>query len=275
MPRSACGVDIVATVVLGPLGLLLSPQRRLIYVPSPEPVPPAATVLRRAQDVSLRTGDGLRLGAWFLPAPGAGRAPAVVVCNGNGGDRLLRTPLAVALNGLGMAVLLFDYRGYGANPGRPTEEGLAADVRAARSWLDGRAGDGLKLDVYFGESLGAAVAVRMALERPPAALVLRSPFTSLADVGRALYPWLPVKYFLLDRYPSIDRVGKLAAPLLVIAAERDTIVPAGLSRRLYDAAPEPKQYMQIPGVDHNDVRLLDGPEMIGEVERFLRKHAVL
>ena len=99
--------------------------------------------------------------------------------------------------------------------------------------------------------------------------MLRSPFTSLADVGAVHYPWLPVRRLLLDRYPSIDRIGSLAAPVLVIAGDRDDIVPAALSRRLYDAAPEPKRFVSIPGAGHNDPALLDGRQMLSEIERFL------
>lgn len=237
-------------------------QRRLIYFPSPGPVPPAATVMRGGQDVVLHTDDGLQLGAWFFPGGDA----AVLMCNGNGGDRSLRAPLAAALVRHGLSVLLFDYRGYGGNPGRPSEDGLAADARAARNWLAART----HRLAYLGESLGAAVALRLATEHPPVALILRSPFTSLADVGRTHYPWLPVAQLLTDRYPSIDRIGNLSAPLLVIAGERDTIVPAELSERLYEAAPEPRQFRLIRGADHNDPDLLDGPEVVDEIVGFLR-----
>ena len=123
--------------------------------------------------------------------------------------------------------------------------------------------------MYFGESLGAAVAIGLAMERPPAALVLRSPFTSLAEVGRVHYPWLPVGRLLIDRYPSIDRIGSLAAPVMVIAGDRDDIVPESLSRKLYDAAPEPKRYLLVPGTGHNDPELIDGRRMLEEVGRFL------
>jgi fermentation-respiration switch protein FrsA (DUF1100 family) len=253
--------------------VLWSQQRRLIYFPTRGPVPPAASVLRGAQDVVLETTDGLRLGAWYLPTAGGG--PAVLVCNGNGGDRTGRAPLAAALHRAGLSVLLFDYRGYGENRGSPSEEGLALDAAAARDWLAARAEVDDQRLVYFGESLGAAVAIRLAIERPPAALVLRSPFTSLADVGRVHFPWLPVGRLLLDRYPSLGRIADLTSPLLVIAGDRDSIVPTSHSRRLFDAAPEPKRFVLIPGADHNDPQLLDGPQLIGEVLAFLRENAVL
>jgi uncharacterized protein len=250
--------------------LLGAVQRRLIYFPSQGRVPSASRVLRNGEDVVLMTEDGVRLGAWYVAPVSGDAARAVLICNGNAGDRMLRAPLAAALVRAGLSVLLFDYRGYGGNPGRPSEQGLAADARAAQSWLATRHDAGRI--VYFGESLGAAVALRLAIDRPPEALILRSPFTSLADVGRARYPWLPVGQLLVDRYPSIDRISRLTARLLVIAGDRDTIVPAVLSRRLYDAAPEPKRLVIVSGADHNDPRLLDGSEMLNEINSFLREH---
>jgi uncharacterized protein len=242
-----------------------SQQRRLIYFPSPGPVPSAAAMLSTGRDVVLHTEDGIRLGAWYFP----GRRGAVLVCNGNAGDRSMRAALAVALNRMGLSVLLFDYRGYGGNPGRPSEEGLAADARAAQAWLAAQREVDSDRIAYFGESLGAAVAVGLAMQRPPAALMLRSPFTSLADVGAVHYPWLPVRRLLLDRYPSVERIASVHAPLLVIAGDRDDIVPLSLSRRLYDAAVEPKRFVLVPGAGHNDPELLDGSHMVDEIEGFL------
>jgi fermentation-respiration switch protein FrsA (DUF1100 family) len=248
---------------LPPRRLIDALQRRLIYFPSPGPVPPAATVMRGGQDVVLRTDDGLELGAWFFPAGSS----AVLMCNGNAGDRWVRAPLAAALVRNGVSVMLFDYRGYGGNPGQPSEDGLAADAHAARTWLASRTGR----ITYLGESLGAAVALRLAVEHPPSAVVLRSPFTSLTDVGRLHYPWLPVAQLLSDRYPSIERIENLSTPLLVIAGERDSIVPAELSRRLYDAAPDPKRFVLVPGADHNDPDLLDGLEVVAEIVNFVQR----
>ncbi|HEX2159990.1 MAG TPA: alpha/beta hydrolase, partial [Actinomycetes bacterium] len=210
---------VVVAVLAASVGLLWAFQRHLIYLPSPGPVPPAASVLPGAEDVSFQTADGLRLRGWFVPPVGGARppGPAVLVCNGNGGDRSMRAALAVALSRLGLAVLLFDYRGYGGNPGSPTEAGLAADARAALGYLAGRPEVDPERVVYFGESLGAAVALRLATERPPAALVLRSPFASLAEVGRRHYPMLPVSLLLRDRYDAAALAGRLTAPLLVVA----------------------------------------------------------
>ena len=152
-------VVIVALVGSGLLALVWSQQRRLIYFPSPGPLPSATSILPTGKDVLLDTEDGVRLAAWHFPAPSHGRAPAVVIFNGNAGDRWSRADLAVALNRHGLSVLLFDYRGYGGNPGRPSEKGLAADARAAQAWLAGQPEVDPNRIVYFGESLGAAVAV--------------------------------------------------------------------------------------------------------------------
>jgi fermentation-respiration switch protein FrsA (DUF1100 family) len=260
---------VVVAVLLAPLGLLWAFQRRLLYLPGPATVPPAATVLPGAEEVTFPTADGLRLGGWFLAARPGGTAPAVLVCNGNGGNRALRASLAAALRRLGLSVLLFDYRGYGGNPGEPSEGGLAADARGALDYLVGRPEVDPGRVIYFGESLGAAVALRLATERPPAALVLRSPFASLAEVGQLHYPLVPVSLLLRDRFDSAAAARRLTAPVLVVAGGRDRIVPAAHSRRLFAAAPEPKRLVVLPGVDHNDPELNAGPRLMAELRAFL------
>ena len=242
--------------------------------PVPGPGPVAASVLPGAEDVSFETADGVRLQGWFVPPvvgrPGRqGAGPAVLVCNGNGGDRSMRAGLAADLARMGLAVLLFDYRGYGGNPGTPTEDGLAADARAALAYLAGRAEVDPDRVVYFGESLGAAVALRLAVERPPAALVLRSPFASLAEVGRHHYPVVPVSLLLRDRYESAALAGRLTAPLLVVAGARDRIVPLAHTRRLFAAAPRPKRLVVLDGAGHNAPDLLAGPRLVDELRGFL------
>lgn len=266
----------VAGVVVAGLALLLALawlfRRRLIYFPARQSPPSAAELFPHAQDVELRTDDGLRLGGWFVPAQSSRTGVAVIVFNGNGGHRGFRAPLAAALADLGLDVLLFDYRGYGGNRGDPTESGLLADARAAHAYLVNRHDVDPARIVYFGESLGAGVAIALALEHPPAGLVLRSPFTSLPDVARVHYPFLVGDFLLRDRFPSLARIGRLAVPVLVIAGERDRIVPTALSRRLFEAANGPREFLLIPGADHNDFALLAGDELMAGLGRFLDRH---
>jgi fermentation-respiration switch protein FrsA (DUF1100 family) len=254
----------MVAVVLAFVWLL---QRRLIYFPLPLDVPPVATTLPHAEEVSIPTADGLRLAGWFA-SPGRSRA-TVIVFNGNAGDRSFRAPLASALMRANLSVLLFDYRGYGRNPGSPSEQGLMADARAARAFVVGRPEvDGARL-VFFGESLGAAVAVSLALDHRPAALILRSPFTSLEDMARFHYPFMPTGPLLRDRFDSIGHIGRIECPVLVLAGERDRVVPPEHSRRLYEAARGAKRFVLIPAADHNDFELLAGQQLMDEIEHFL------
>ena len=160
----------------------------------------------------------------------------MLVANGNGGHRGLRAPLARALPEAGLAVLLFDYRGYGGNPGSPTEEGLARDVRAARAFLVEEAGVPPDRLLYFGESLGAAVVTELATEHPPAGLVLRSPFVDLAAVAAVHYPFLPVRALLRDRFPVAEQVARVDVPTTVVYGSADSIVPPSQSRAVAAAA---------------------------------------
>jgi fermentation-respiration switch protein FrsA (DUF1100 family) len=151
----------------------------------------------------------------------------------------------------------------------PTEAGLLADARAARVYLESRDDvDGSRI-VYFGESLGSAVAMLLAAELPPAALILRSPFPSLVSVGRVHYPFLPVGQLLRDRFASIDVMDKIACPALVIAGDRDGIIPFEQSRQLFEALQSPKTFLTIQGADHNDYELLAGEEMLTAMAEFL------
>jgi hypothetical protein len=189
----------------------------------------------------------------------------VLVANGNGGHRGLRAPLARALSEAGLGVLLFDYRGYGGNPGSPSEEGLALDVRAARDWLVGEAGVAPERLVYYGESLGCAVVTALAVEHPPAGLVLRSPFVDLAAVGSHHYPVLPVRLLLRDRFPVAEQVARVRVPTTVVLGDADTIVPPEQSRRVAAAAARLHRLVEVPGADHNDAVLLDGERLVDAV----------
>jgi hypothetical protein len=196
----------------------------------------------------------------------------VLVLNGNAGDRSGRLPLALALSQIGYAVLLFDYRGFAGNPGTPTEEGLRSDALAAIEALAAQPEVDPKRIAYFGESLGASVAGGLATERAPAAMILRSPPPSMTEMGRYHYPSLPViDPLVLDRYPLVEQVRQLRTPLLVLVAEDDEVVPPALSRRVFDAAREPKRWVTLAAHGHNDPALLAGEVLLAEVTVFLRE----
>lgn len=270
MTRSmVTSVASLLVVLIGLLGLLWAAQRRLMYFPLGPLASPDEVGLERAEQVEFTTADGLTLHGWFLPSRQQPARFTVVVFNGNAGNRSYRASIAAALHAHDLAVLLFDYRGYGENRGSPTEAGLIEDARAARAFLMRRTDVDPERLVYFGESLGSAVAVALAAEHPPAALVLRSPFASMADLGQYHYPILPVRWLLRDRWASIERIPDVSSPVLVIAGARDRIVPLEHSQRLYEAIASQKKLVVLAGADHNDAALLSGRPMIDAIVQFL------
>ena len=244
-------------------------QRTLIYFPFADVAGPREVGLTRAEVVTFPTADGLTLSGWFVPRSPSPSAFTVLVLNGNAGNRAYRAPLAAALGQQGLQVFLFDYRGYGGNEGTPTEAGLRADADAARSYLIQRGDVDPSRLIYFGESLGTTLAIALAAEHPPAGVILRSPFSSLVEVGQLHYPFLPVQFLLRDRYEVTDDIQRLHCPVLVLAGDRDRIVPVGQSRRVYAALSSAKEMVVLAGAGHNDIELLAGDEVMTAIRRFL------
>jgi fermentation-respiration switch protein FrsA (DUF1100 family) len=268
------GLLVVVLLIGAVMGILWAVQRQLIYFPEAAQVPPAGDVVPGARDVTLRTDDGLELGAWFFPARNdrSPHAPmAVLVAPGNGGNRVGRAGLAEELSDRGLAVLLMDYRGYGGNPGRPTEEGLAADALAAAEALEAL-GYPPERTIYFGESLGTGVVAALHVRRPPAGMVLRSPFTELAEVGTYHYPFLPVRLLLRDRFRVVEHLASSDVPVTVIYGDHDTVVPSALSATVADAASALAERVVISGADHNDP-VMFGPRVADAVARLAREVA--
>lgn len=246
-------------------------QRDLLYLPDTARPSLARAAIPGLSEVETVTADGLRLLAWYAPAR-AGR-PTLLYLHGNGGNIAYRADRARKLTAAGYGLLLVEYRGYGGNPGSPSEDGLHADAEAALAWLASRNLPPGYI-VLYGESLGTAVAVRLAAETaargaPVAALVLEAPFTSIADVAQHHYPYIPARHLVKDRFDAEGRIAAARAPVLVMHGERDHVVPVRFGRALFAAAIEPKRGWFMPGADH--VTIFDG-ETFGVIEAFIGEH---
>mgnify|MGYP000247266991 CR=1 FL=1 len=257
---------LVAVYVLVTLLMFLA-QRSLIYPAAPVTPQLADQGLPALQAVTTEPEPGLTLTHWFHP-PAGELEPLVVFFHGNGSDLgnafLKMRPFLEA----GFGLLAAGYRGYSGNPGKPSEAGLTADARSLLDWAAAQ-GYGRERLVYYGESLGTAVAVKAASERPPSALVLEAPPSSIADVAAAHYWYLPVRLLISDPWDSLSRIAKVGAPLLVMHGERDPVVPIRFGRKLFAAAAEPKQAIWHAEALHTDI--LTYPDVVRDVLDFIRQ----
>ena len=235
--------------------LLFFPERKLVATPqSPY------------EELAIDTDDGERLHAWWIPAAGRARGH-VLFLHGNGGNIGDRVLHAWLLHHAGFDVLLFDYRGYGRSTGRASEDGTYRDARAALAALLRRPRVDRARVLYVGESLGGAVAVALAVEAPPAGLVLVSTFTSVRDMARRHYAFVPASA-VPDAYPSLRRIRELRSPLLVLHGDRDDLVPLMDGQELFEAAPEPKTMRVLAGAGHNDLITLAGREWAAAIAEW-------
>jgi pimeloyl-ACP methyl ester carboxylesterase len=259
-------VLLAILLLIGSFVLRLALFDRLIFQPTPgvDLAPEALGI--EAESLFLTTEDGVRIHAFFLPAPGATRS--LLFLHGNAGNASHRLPNAADLAALGADVLLLDYRGYGLSEGRPDEEGVYADARAGLEHLQVSRNFPPERIVVFGRSLGGAVAVDLAVERPLAGLILESTFTSVADVAREA-TGIPLGALIGRRFPADEKIRRVRCPILFFHGDRDRIVPFQLGRRLFAAAPEPKTFEIIAGAGHNDTTLVGGAGYFQRIGRFL------
>lgn len=240
-------------------------QRNLIY--------PAAAIAPRLADhnlpgleaVETDTHPGLTLTHWFHAPSGPDR-PLIVFFHGNGSHLSSAVAKMRPFVDAGFGLLATGYRGYSGNPGKPSEEGLTADARSVIDWAHHQGYEADRL-VYYGESLGTAVAVKMASERPPAALILEAPPSSVADVAAAHYWYLPVRPLIRDPWDSHAVIATIESPLLILHGENDPVVPIRFGRKLFEAAIEPKEAIWHPTALHTDI--LDDPEVVRQVIAFM------
>jgi fermentation-respiration switch protein FrsA (DUF1100 family) len=207
------------------------------------------------EDVWLTASDGVRLHAWYYSGRAGTNGIAFLLCHGNGGNISHRLDQYDALLRLDVAVLAFDYRGYGRSDGSPGEAGVYRDAEAAHDWLQARGFSAEKI-VAHGESLGGGVAAELALRRPVGGLVLQSTFTSVPDLGSEIFPWLPVRTLGRIKLATRDKLPRVRVPVLVLHSRADTIIPFHHGERNFAAANEPKLFHELNG-DHNDGLVVD------------------
>jgi fermentation-respiration switch protein FrsA (DUF1100 family) len=190
--------------------------------------------------------------------------------HGNGGNVGHRVAeLALLHRRLGVNLLIFDYQGYGRSEGVPSERGTYQDARAARRYLEDSGRGGADNIVYFGHSLGAAIAVELTTAHPPLGIVLASPFASASDMSRIVFPLLPSGWLVRSRYNSLRRISGVRCPLLILHGERDATVPISQARKLFDAANPPKDFQSLPDAGHNHIFEEGGEVYWSALERFL------
>ena len=264
------------------------------------------------EDVYFVTDDGIRLNGWYVPAPrpesdisgntgntnidididtpansnepGSANTREVTILwfHGNGGNIGHRVgDLALISRRLGVNSFIFDYRGYGRSEGKPTESGVYRDARAALDYLSSRSDVDPEGIVFFGRSLGTAVAVELAEEMAgemagesaggttPYGMILVSPLTTLKDMARVLHPLLPLHLLVGSRFNSLSRIGNVHCPLLVIHGENDEIIPVEQGRELFAAANSPKRFLSLPATGHNDSFSGSGAELWQFMDNFL------
>ena len=247
MVLTIIGMMLVAYIAVALILYFMQPT--LVYDPVREiPYTPAELGLD-FEEVAFRTGDRVQLHGWFVPAPDA--SFTVLYCHGNGGNMMYFLDTVNFLNKLGLNSFLFDYRGYGNSRGRPSENGTYLDVRAAYRWLVKKKGIPPHRIIIFGWSLGGTIAAYLAAKVKTAGLVVESAFTSYADIGSKFYPYMPVRWFARFNYPTIEYVRKVKCPVLVIHSRDDEMIPFEFGLEIYDAANDPKEFVEIFG-GHND-----------------------
>ncbi|HET6370512.1 MAG TPA: alpha/beta hydrolase [Nitrospiria bacterium] len=245
-------------------------EKSFIFFPEKEIVETPADAGLAFDDVYLKTSDGVKINGWFVPS--AGSRTTLLWFHGNAGNIGHRVdPIRRLHDALNVNILMIDYREYGKSNGEVSEEGTYRDAIAAYDYLLTRSDVDPKRIVLFGQSLGAGVAVELALKRKAAGLILEAPFTSIAAMAKAAFPWLPIGGLLSTRYDNLSKIARVNVPLLILQGDRDEVVPYAQGRQLFEAAKEPKTFYTIQGAGHNDTYLIGGEPYHRALFRFIER----
>ena len=260
---------LLAFFILTYAAFLLLFENKIIFHPSPYPDgfwnPTSLGV--PAQDIYFESEDGVKLHAWFIPAPNA--VATLLWFHGNAGNLSHRLDNIQRLKRLNLNIFIFDYRGYGRSEGTPDEKGIYKDSRAAYKQV--LAMDGVSVDslFFFGRSLGGVCAVETAMNHPARGLILESVFTNSADMSRTVFPLIPLGWAVRSKLDAVGKVPHLKLAKLFLHGTRDEIVPYDLGRKLFEKAGDPKEFYAIEGAGHNDTYILGGVGYFDALNRFI------
>ncbi len=260
---------IAALSYIGLCALFYGCQSRMIYFPSKDIHSTPGELGLEYEDVQLEPAAGARIHGWWIPTDNS--RGTVIFFHGNAGNIGDRLDSIKEFNGLGLDICIFDYRGYGKSSGRPNEKRTYEDALAVWKHVTETREVPPERIVVFGRSLGGAVAAYLATNSDPRAVILESAFTSVVDVGKHYYPFLPVRLLTRIRYPVIDYVREIRCPILIAHSPEDDIIPYAMGRRLYEAAGEPKEFLEMRG-GHNEGFIITGAAYTYGLDRFLTRH---
>jgi len=265
---------LLAIIVIAVLGVAYIRyfETSHVYFPSRRLRNTPAEVGLEYEDVELWTADGVRIHGWFIPAAGRARA-TMLYCHGNGGNIGDRVYIIRILNDLGLNVMIFDYRGYGASSGRPSEKGTYLDAEAAYAYVLKKENNDPDRVIVYGKSLGGAVGIDLMTRKKARALISDSVFTSTSAMAEEIYPGLPVKHILRIKYDSISKIGRVGMPKLIIHSRDDEIVPFRHGEALFDAAGAPKEFYIMRG-DHNYAVYEHEAEFKRRIDGFLKEQGI-
>jgi hypothetical protein len=243
-------------------------QGRLIYFPEKKMVGTPHDIQLSYDAIYFKTEDQVELFGWYVPAPNA--KGTILFCHGNAGNISNRLDYLEIFHGLGLSTFIFDYRGFGLSAGTPSERGTYLDSEAAWDYLVSKRGIPPNHIIVYGESLGGAIAARLAARHEPGALILASTFTSLPDLGAELYPLFPVRLLSRFKYNTLEFMRQVKCPALVIHSPDDEIIPFRQGREIFDALTIPGEMLSIKG-DHNSGFITSGRVYTQGIERFVSK----
>ena len=266
------GIWIAITIAGGYIilaGLLFVFQSHYVYFPERVLLTDPGSLRLDFQNVSFETTDGVELSGWFIPSEGA--RGVILFCHGNAGNISHRLESIQIFHRLGLDIFIFDYRGYGQSEGKPTEQGTYKDAEAAWWYLIEERQVNPNEVIVFGRSLGGAVAAWLAQSHTPGVLILESTFTSLPDIAATLYPYLPVRLLLRFEYNTVEHLGRVNCPVLVVHGRDDEIMPFSHGWRLFETAKEPKKFLEITGT-HNAGFITSGKRYEEGLNAFISEY---